>query len=181
MSRSALLPQTGQDFFLPSALWHHIHAKFLDTGFQANHQRRRIWEIFPRQLRPVSALGMHYGCFSFRHGNQGKNGRHDNGCKHRHASVFSVLLIFHGRLFIRRRGLIGKNAGALDFNSLRHVGRRLLHWSAFMAMAFLIVYTFGSSLITDMITDVENVREGVWSMRFFIWLFASGGCMGFHL
>lgn len=66
--------------------------------------------------------------------------------------------------------LIGKNAGALDFNSLRHVGRRLLHWSAFMAMAFLIVYTFGSSLITDMITDVENVREGVWSMRFFIWL-----------
>ncbi len=66
--------------------------------------------------------------------------------------------------------LIGKNAGAGDFPSLHSMSHRLLLWSAVMASAFLITYFFGSDIITSVLTDVGQIREGVKNMKAFIWI-----------
>lgn len=66
--------------------------------------------------------------------------------------------------------LIGKNAGAGNFKTLRFVSCRLLLWSAFMASLFFLVYLLGSGVITALLTDVKMVREGVSEMRLFLWL-----------
>lgn len=66
--------------------------------------------------------------------------------------------------------LVGKNYGAGDCSAMRSVIRRLLIWSSAMALLFMIIYMALSGGITDMLTDVSEVRENVVKMRAFIWI-----------
>lgn len=66
--------------------------------------------------------------------------------------------------------LVGKCSGAGDYISLRSMTHRLLAWSAAMAAVFMLVYFLGSGIITDFITDVEDVRQGVKNMDLFLWI-----------
>ncbi|MDE6339782.1 MAG: MATE family efflux transporter, partial [Muribaculaceae bacterium] len=66
--------------------------------------------------------------------------------------------------------LVGKHAGASKLPEVYDVTKQLMKWSAAMAIAFMLIYLFGASLIATLITDVENVREGINKMRVFIWI-----------
>lgn len=66
--------------------------------------------------------------------------------------------------------LVGKNYGARNIGGMRAVVRRLLMWSLAMALIFTIAYLAGLKPITALLTDVESVRENVYSMRIFIWI-----------
>lgn len=64
--------------------------------------------------------------------------------------------------------LVGKWLGAGSRDMLRRYCRRLLIWSAGMGIAFTLLYSFGSPLITELLTDSASVREGVSEMRLWI-------------
>ena len=46
--------------------------------------------------------------------------------------------------------------------------RALLRWTLGVALLFSVIYTLGSSFVAALLTDTQNVREGVADMR--LWL-----------
>lgn len=66
--------------------------------------------------------------------------------------------------------LVGKNYGANNPSGIRIVIKHLLKWSAAMALIFTIVYIAGSNLITDLLTDISEVKEYVAKMSVFLWI-----------
>ena len=64
--------------------------------------------------------------------------------------------------------LTGRFSGAGDRERLHKSVRALLRWTLGVAVLFSLLYTFGSGVVTSLLTDTENVREGVASMR--LWL-----------
>lgn len=64
--------------------------------------------------------------------------------------------------------ICGRSAGAGDTSGLRRAVRRLLIWSAAMALIFFIIYLLSSSLIVSLLTDVPEVRRGVSTFNIFI-------------
>lgn len=66
--------------------------------------------------------------------------------------------------------LTGKNIGANDVSGVYHVTKVLLKWSAAMATIFMTIYGALSPLIVALLTDVESVREGIYKIRYFLWI-----------
>lgn len=66
--------------------------------------------------------------------------------------------------------LVGRFVGARKINAVFSITRRLLIWCAVMSAIFMIIYLFGTPLITSLITDVDNVRAGINRMSLFIWI-----------
>ena len=66
--------------------------------------------------------------------------------------------------------LVGKNIGAKNIPGVFHITRRLALWCAAMALSFMLIYFFGSPLITSLLTDVETVREAINAMSLYIWI-----------
>lgn len=64
--------------------------------------------------------------------------------------------------------LCGKWSGARNSRMLKSTVNRLFLWTAGMTIAFSIVYIIGLPGITSLITDVEDVRKGVFGMRWFV-------------
>ncbi len=61
--------------------------------------------------------------------------------------------------------LTGRWTGARDRERLKMSVNALLRWTLGVAILFSLLYTFGSSAVTSLLTDTENVRAGVASMR----------------
>lgn len=57
--------------------------------------------------------------------------------------------------------LVGKSLGARDYEALRADVRGLLRWGVYMALLFLAVYILCLPAITDLLTDVAEVRSSV--------------------
>lgn len=64
--------------------------------------------------------------------------------------------------------LTGRYYGAGSLERLHMSVRALLRWTLGVALLFSVIYTFGSSFVAALLTDTQNVREGVADMR--LWL-----------
>ncbi len=64
--------------------------------------------------------------------------------------------------------LTGRFAGAGDPGMLRRSVRALLLWTGAMGAVFSLLYLFGGDAVTALLTDSDNVREGVDSMM--VWV-----------
>ena len=64
--------------------------------------------------------------------------------------------------------LIGRWAGAGDKEMLHKFFKALLCWTLSMAIVFSLAYGLGSGAVADLLSDSENVRQGVTDMN--IWI-----------
>lgn len=64
--------------------------------------------------------------------------------------------------------MVGLRTGQRDFISLRICVRRLLQWTFATALLFSIFYFCGAAVITSLLTDSQDVREGVVSLTLWI-------------
>lgn len=75
--------------------------------------------------------------------------------------------------------MAGLYSGARDFGKLRESVRALLLWTLGMALAFSVVYGFGFSAITALLTDSETVRQSIESVFIFVLLIPSVSAWAF--
>ncbi|MDE6769243.1 MAG: MATE family efflux transporter [Muribaculaceae bacterium] len=66
--------------------------------------------------------------------------------------------------------LTGRWYGAGDRGMLRKSVKALLRWTLGVAILFAFLYAVGLSPVTDLLTDNEGVREGVHTMRLWLWI-----------
>ncbi|MDE5881825.1 MAG: MATE family efflux transporter [Muribaculaceae bacterium] len=66
--------------------------------------------------------------------------------------------------------LTGRWYGAGDKGMLRKSVKALLRWTLGVAILFAFLYAVGLSPVTDLLTDNEGVREGVHTMRLWLWI-----------
>lgn len=66
--------------------------------------------------------------------------------------------------------LAGRASGAGDLEGLRRVVRRLLMWSAGMALLFMAAYMAGGTAVASLITDELSVRCEIDAYRWVLWL-----------
>ncbi len=64
--------------------------------------------------------------------------------------------------------LCGKWRGAGERNMLKRTILHLFKWTGYTAVAFTVVYVLWDKSIVSFITDVSDVRTGVWNMRRFL-------------
>ena len=83
---------------------------------------------------------------------------------------FTLFSFFMDGFAFSAEALVGKYAGAKDEKMLRRSVAHVLLWGLWMALLFSVVYLFGYSVITALLTDEVPVRTGVAAMRVWIWL-----------
>ncbi len=83
---------------------------------------------------------------------------------------FTLFSFFMDGFAFSAEALVGKSVGSKDVPLLRKSVRHILMWGLGVAVAFSMVYVFGYSFITDLLTDEVDVRQGVAGMRLWIWL-----------
>ncbi len=64
--------------------------------------------------------------------------------------------------------IVGKNYGAHNLGNMRIAVKRLLLWSAGMAVVFTLIYMIDLNPIVNLLTDVETVRQTIDSMGIFV-------------
>lgn len=75
--------------------------------------------------------------------------------------------------------IVGLRAGEGDFEKLQKAVKRLVIWTVATSLIFSIVYLSGLEGITALLTDSENVREGVKLLTLWITLIPVVSCWSF--
>lgn len=75
--------------------------------------------------------------------------------------------------------MVGLRAGERNFIGLRRCVRRLLYWTLGTGFVFSLAYFIGLDGITALLTDSENVREGVSNLTLWITLIPIVSCWAF--
>ena len=75
--------------------------------------------------------------------------------------------------------IVGLRAGEGDFEKLQKAVKRLVIWTVATSLIFSIVYLSGLEGITALLTDSENVREGVKVLTLWITLIPVVSCWSF--
>ncbi len=83
---------------------------------------------------------------------------------------FTLFSFFMDGFAFSGEAMVGRWFGAYDGLMLKKCVRRLLLWSFGVALVFTLFYISGSGWLASVLTDEENVRNGVRSMRIWIWL-----------
>lgn len=83
---------------------------------------------------------------------------------------FTLFSFFMDGFAFSAEALTGKAYGARQPEMLSAYVRSLLLWATGVAIIFTMLYAGGTGILTDLLTDNEEVREGVRDMRLWIWL-----------
>lgn len=83
---------------------------------------------------------------------------------------FTLFSFFMDGFAFSAEALVGRFVGACDREKVKSVVKALLKWTIGVAICFTLAYVSGSELLTDLMTDNEEVRSGVREMSLWIWI-----------
>ena len=83
---------------------------------------------------------------------------------------FTLFSFFMDGFAFSAEALVGKSVGGGDEPLLRKCVRHILFWGLAVALVFTVVYVSGYGIISGLLTDEMDVRQGVHMMRIWIWL-----------